>query len=178
MNVWKVACATLVIFVAGIVTGATLVRFAQGPKAWRVQQRPVVENRAPVPAAVSPNPNPINPGNPAPTPPAPGAQNGLLSREFVQVLERRLQLTRDQRERIGKIMAEGQERVRDLRARIDPELRKELQHAREQIRSVLTPEQRELFEQLMKRPARRTDRAEAERRPHNPPTPPAEAPAP
>lgn len=179
MNAWKVVLATLVIFVAGILTGATLVRFAQGgPKAWRAQPRPAVESRAPLPPVVPPNPNPANPPNGAPTPPASGAQNGLLSREFVQILEHRLQLTRDQRERIGKIMAEGQERVRELRARIDPELRRELLHAREQIRSVLTPEQREQFEQLMKRPARRNDRGEADRRPHNPAAPPVEAPAP
>lgn len=172
MNAWKVVLATLVIFVTGILTGATLVRFAQGgPKAWRGPQRPGVENRAPQPPVLPPNPTPA-PAPAVPVPPA-GNQGGLLSREFVQVLERRLQLTRDQRERVGKIMVEGQERVRQLRARIDPELRKELQHAREEIRSVLTPEQREQFEQLMKRSTRRTERGDAERRPPNPAAAPA-----
>jgi Spy/CpxP family protein refolding chaperone len=84
----------------------------------------------------------------------------LLSREFIQILERQLRLTPEQRERVDKIMTEGQERVRELRARIDPEMRKELQQAREQIRSVLTPEQREQFEQMMKRSPRRGERGE------------------
>ncbi|MFO1514739.1 MAG: Spy/CpxP family protein refolding chaperone [Verrucomicrobiota bacterium] len=157
MNTWKVVCATLVIFIAGILTGATLVRVAQGgPARWRIQ-RPVVDNRA--------QPNPVNPGNqnfpneprqPNPSGPAPG----LLSREFIQILERQLRLTPEQHDRIDKIMGEGQERVRELRTRIDPELRKEMQQTREQIRAVLTPEQREQFEQLMKRSPRRSERGE------------------
>ena len=153
MNVWKVAFATLVIFVAGIVTGATLVRFAQaGPPRWRMQ-RPV-DNRGPSNPG---NPNPLNESRP---PNAANPGGGLLSREFIQILERQLRLTPEQRERVDKIMTEGQERVRELRARIDPEMRKELQQAREQIRSVLTPEQREQFEQMMKRSPRRGERGE------------------
>ncbi len=171
MNAWKIACATLVIFLAGIITGATLVRFAYAGPRWRVQ-RPL-ENRPPG------NPsNAGNPGNPNQEPrPNPNPAGGLLSREFVQILERQLQLTPEQRQQIGTIMAEGQERVRELRARIDPEVRKEMQQTREQIRAVLTPEQREQFEQLMKRTQRRNDRGEApgppDRRFRGPPDPPS-----
>lgn len=173
MNTWKVVCATLVIFVAGIITGATVVRFAQGPRQWR-GQRPAIDNRA--------QPGFAHPGNqnPASDPrPQNAMTGGLLSREFIQGLERQLRLTPDQRERVDKIMVEGQERVRELRSRIDPELRKELQQTREQIRAVLTPEQREQFEQMMKRSPRRTDRERNEIPgqpehhlrdvPHNPP---------
>jgi Spy/CpxP family protein refolding chaperone len=180
VNVWKIVFATLVIFVAGIVTGATLVRIAQvGPPPWRIR-RAAVENRSqPFPVA------PVNPNTPIePRPAASGGQpQGLLGREFIQVLERQLQLTPEQREKIGRIMADGQERVRQLRSRIDPELRKELQQTKEQIRLVLTPEQREQFEQLMKRTPRRNERGEPpgqpERRPRdgreprNPPPPDA-----
>ena len=155
MNTWKVVCATLVIFVAGIVTGATLVRIAQRtPRPFRNMQPPMVDNRA--------QPNPPNPNFPN-DPRHPNAANpagGLLGREFIQVLDHQLRLTPDQRERIDKIMTEGQERVRELRTRIDPEMRKELQQTREQIRSVLTPDQREQFEQLMKRPPRRNERGD------------------
>jgi len=173
---WKVVFATLVIFIAGIVTGATLVRIAQvGPRPWRSQRVPVDNRTQTFPGAPT-NPNPPN----DPRPPNAGSQ-GILSREFIQILERQLQLTPDQHERIGRIMAEGQERVRQLRSRIDPELRKELQQTKEQIRSVLTPEQREQFEQMMKR-TRRNERSElpgpGERRlngPRNPP--PADAPS-
>ena len=71
-----------------------------------------------------------------------------------RVLDRQLRLTSEQRERIDQIMADGQERMRELRARIEPQMRKELQETREQIRAVLTPEQREQFEQLMKQRTR------------------------
>ena len=175
MNTWKVVCATLVIFVAGIVTGATLVRFAQGPRQGRIQ-RPIIDNRFPSDFAHPGNPN--LPNEPRPQN-AMNPGNGLLSREFIQVLERQLHLTPEQRERVDTIMAAGQERVRELRSRIDPELRKELQQTREQIRAVLTPEQREQFEQMMKRSPRRNDRGELpgqpgqhlrdSREPRNPP---------
>ena len=153
MNAWKIVCATLVIFVAGIVTGATVVRFTQrGPRPWRNVQPPVTENHAQS-NFIHPNvPGDLRPPN------APNPAPGLLSREFTQALERQLRLTSEQREQIGTIMAEGQERVRALRTRIEPEMRKELQQTREQIRSVLTPEQREKFEQLMKRSPRRNER--------------------
>jgi len=187
VNVWKVVCATLVIFVAGIITGAALVRFAElGPRPWRTQHSSAVNHG-------QPNPHPLtNPNNRAapgqsqfnqPLPPTPGVPaKGLLSLEFVQLLERQLRLTPDQREQIGKIMAGGQERVRALRSSIDPGLRKELQQTREQIRAVLTPDQREQFEQMMKRSPRRIERGEppgqpdrSERRYREPPSPPPPA---
>jgi len=170
----------VLIFVAGILTGATLVRVAQrAPRQFRNVQPPFAENRLPS--------NPANPNSPNdPRPPNTGNPSGLLSREFIQVLERQLRLTSEQRERIDKIMADGQERVRELRARIDPELRKELQQTREQIRSALTPEQREQFEQLMKRGPRRNDSGELpgppdrrfrdQREPRNQPPPPTGGP--
>jgi len=159
VNVWKVVCATLVIFLAGIITGATLVRFAQvGPRSWR-SQRAVVDPRGlstPRPLANPANLGPRSPTLPSSAPKAPS----LLSREFIQLLERRLELSSEQREQIGQIMREGQERIRELRSTIDPQLRKELQQTRERIRAVLSPEQREQFERMMKRPARRTERGE------------------
>ena len=162
MNAWKVVCATLVIFVAGIVTGATLVRFGQSPRQWRVQQRPMVEHHAQLDFAPPGTPNLPNDARP---PGIPNPAGGLLSREFIQVLERQLRLTPEQRERVDKIMVEGQERVRELRSRIDPELRKELQQTREQIRAVLTAEQREQFEQMMKRSPRRSERGDLPNQP-------------
>lgn len=150
VNAWKIVCATLVIFLAGILTGATLVRFAQrGGKPLRNFQAFPGGNRVqPKP----PNPNGDNPAHPV---------AGLLNREFLQLLERKLRLTPEQREEIGRIMADGQDRVRELRTQIEPGMRRELQQTREQIRTVLTREQREQFEQLMKRPARRNVRGEA-----------------
>ena len=168
MNAWKIVCATLVIFLAGIITGATLVRVAQGRPGARWMQRPGGDNRSQLNPARPANqfnanpalPNPLGQRQPNQPPPPGGQMPGPLSREFIQVLEHRLQLSPEQRTQVDKIMADGQERMRELRSRIDPEMRKEFQQTREQIRAVLTPEQREQFEQLMKRPPRRGERGE------------------
>jgi hypothetical protein len=63
-------------------------------------------------------------------------------------------------------MSEGQERIRALRQSIDPEVRKEMQQTHEQIQALLTPEQREQFQRVMKqRLQRRNDGpAQPERR--------------
>jgi Spy/CpxP family protein refolding chaperone len=167
VNAWKVVCATLVIFIAGIVTGASLVRFAQrGSRPGRLFPAMVAAN--PLPPSISAKPSPGNPRSPNSGVPA----NGLLNREFLQVLEHHLRLSPDQREDIGKIMTAGQLRIRELRTTIEPRIREEMQATREQIRSLLTPEQREQFEQLMKqRPGRRSDQSvqpERERRLRDP----------
>ncbi len=151
MNAWKVVCATLVIFIAGIITGASLVRFAErGPRPWQRMTRAA-------PDMPSPPNNPALPSFPrTANTTAPGSP--LLSRDFVQLLGHQLRLSPEQRERINQIMSEGQERLRELRASLEPQTRKQLMETREQIRALLTPEQRELFEQLMKqRTTRRSD---------------------
>jgi hypothetical protein len=153
MNVWKIVCATLVIFIAGIVTGAVLVRLGErGPKPWNRPPREVV-NQPHVPTNPPPinpirpnNSNANNPGNLAP-----------LNREFVPMLERQLRLTATQREEVELIMKTTQERIRDLRASVEPEIRKEMRQAQEQIRGVLTPEQREQYQRLMKRQQKRDE---------------------
>lgn len=163
MNVWKIVCATLVIFIAGIVTGAVLVRLGdRGPKPWVRQPRESINrpatNQAGQTDPLPPNPNrPNDPGNPG---------TGPMSREFATVLERSLRLTPEQREQVNQLMSEGQERIRALRQGIDPEVRKEMQKTHEQIQALLTPEQRELFQRLMKqRGQRRNDGpAQPERR--------------
>lgn len=153
MNVWKIVCATLVIFIAGIVTGVVLVRLGErGPRPWN---RPVREaiNQPHVPTNPPPanlvrpnNPAGNNPGNVAP-----------LNREFVPLLERQLRLTPPQREQVEQIMKTTQERIRELRQTIEPDIRKEMQKAQEQIRGVLSTEQRELYQRLMKRQQKRDE---------------------
>lgn len=152
MNAWKVICATLVIFVAGIITGAALVRFSQGgAKAWRNRQpEPIINSQ---PGANLPNPpdRPENPnrrngpelGNPA------EKQPGPLNRQFVMGLERQLNLTPEQRDKIEKLMVEGQEHIRQMRSKIEPDIRKEMLAVNEQIKAILNPEQREQFGRLM-----------------------------
>ncbi len=167
MNIWKIVCATLVIFVAGIVTGAVLVRLGdRGPKSWlrpprESVNRPATNNAGQTNLLPPNNPNrPNDPGNPG------NPNSGPMSREFAAVLERSLRLTPEQREQVNKLMSEGQERIRALRQSIDPEVRKEMQQTHEQIQALLTPEQREQFQRVMKqRLQRRNDGpAQPERR--------------
>ncbi len=159
MNVWKIVCATLVIFIAGIVTGVVLVRIGErGPKPWLRQprelaNRPLTNNAGQFNPPNNPNRPNASPGN------NPGNPNaGPMSREFVAALDRELRLTPEQREQVKKIMSAGQERIRELRQGIDPEVRKEMQKTHEQIQALLTPEQREQFQRVMKqRLQRRND---------------------
>jgi Spy/CpxP family protein refolding chaperone len=150
VNAWKIILATLVIFVAGIITGASLVKFAQN-RGGRMNPRPQPE--------MNQLNNPVRPENPnrrndpefgnQPSQ-QPGQQPGLLNRQFVLGLDRQLKLTREQREKVEKLMVEGQERIRQMRSKLEPEMRKEMHSVNEQIKTLLTPEQREQFERIMK----------------------------
>jgi hypothetical protein len=79
----------------------------------------------------------------------------ILSRQFFQArLKRELQLSADQTNRIDKIFSESNERLKIIRGLVAPEEKKELQEVRDSIRAILTAEQREKFEQLLKQPHR------------------------
>ncbi len=180
MNGWKIICATLVIFITGIITGASLVRFAErGPKPW--QRLPKSGGNLSSATNAGHSNNPAPPSDPRPTSAA-GSGALLFNREFVQVLARQLRLTSEQRERVDQIMAEGQERMRELRASLEPQTRKQMLETRDQIHALLTPAQREQFEELMKkRSTRRSDgptQPQRERRLHDQPksTPTHDAP--
>lgn len=165
MNVWKIACATLVIFIAGIVTGVVLVRI--GERGMRGANRPPREAMIPGHAPTNlPAANLMRPGNPASNNPGNLAP---MNREFVPLLERQLRLTAKQREEVEHIMRATQDRIRELRTSVEPEIRKEMRQAQEQIRTVLTPDQRELYQRLMKRQQKREENGSpAERRPREP----------
>jgi len=145
VNAWKIILATLVIFAAGIITGASLVKFAQNHRG-RMNPRPQTE--------ISQLSNPGRPGNPNHRNVPDfgnqlGQQPSLLNRQFVLGLDRQLNLTREQREKVEKIMLEGQDRIRQIRSKIEPETRKEMLSVNEQIKTHLTREQREQFERIM-----------------------------
>lgn len=80
-------------------------------------------------------------------PPVPGI---LSQQRFQSRLKEKLELTPEQTNRIDKIFAESNERIRILWGLIGPELQKELKEVRDNIRAELSPEQREKFEQLLK----------------------------
>lgn len=122
----------MVIFGAGVITGGILVHKTGGG---RKASRPKLE--------VTAN-QPVQNVTPA----------QMQRFEFLVRANRELELTAEQRERIERILKEGQERTRHLWETISPDVRKELQLVRERIKAELTPEQRRRFEELMKRPLR------------------------
>ena len=123
MNTWKVIFATVVIFGAGVVTGALVVKYAA--------QTPV---HAPRPGG-----NRVSP-----------ISAGGIRIEFLRRVERDLNLTVAQREQIDKIITAAQERSKKLMEPIQPKIREELQETREQFRAVLNPEQKIRFDELLK----------------------------
>ena len=158
MNTWKVILATLVIFGAGVITGGLLVSHADN--VLRHSHKPA--------AAEAPK------RNAQPPAPAPGrearsllAPNFLIRKDFLERLDRELKLSAEQRGRVEKIISEGQERIKSLCQKIDPEVHEELAATREKIRAELTPAQEPLLTELLKR------RPNAAKPGTNPPAPAA-----
>jgi Spy/CpxP family protein refolding chaperone len=78
-----------------------------------------------------------------------------MGKQFVQQLNDTLQLTPEQREKIEKIIADGQERNHEIWTNVAPKMRVVMQEVNQQIRAELTPEQQKQFEELLKHPLRR-----------------------
>jgi hypothetical protein len=99
--------------------------------------------------------------------PPPPLVGNRLNKDFLQRLDDKLQLTPDQKDKIGKIIADGQERNHQIWTNVAPQLRAEIQDVHKQIREQLTPEQREQFDDLLKRPRKNNSSTNA------PPVPPS-----
>jgi hypothetical protein len=137
---WKVIVAivftTVVIFAAGIFTGGVMVNHANRlhPKNPRH------------PEMASPTPGSLSPTNgQAQQSPKPSRLPDVLSKQFLQRLDEELHLTPEQREAVQKIITEGQN-----------QMRKAMMDTRLEIREQLTAEQRSHFDELVKRPLRKS----------------------
>jgi Spy/CpxP family protein refolding chaperone len=75
--------------------------------------------------------------------PLPPPPNSLFRKDFMERLNRELDLSPEQREHIEKIVGEGQDRTREL-------WRVEWIETRQQIRKELGPKQQAQFEELFK----------------------------
>jgi len=144
MNSWKIILAIVVIFGAGALTGGLLVNYAEPPHAKEVQ-RPLDEGNSQLQA------NYRDPDHSRPLDLLKPRQPEILGRQFVQQLDNTLHLTREQRAAIAKIVADGQERNREIWTNVAPQMHKMLLDVRQQIREQLTPEQRKQFEEMLKR---------------------------
>jgi Spy/CpxP family protein refolding chaperone len=96
----------------------------------------------------------LTPPAPLPKPPVPGI---LSQQRFQERLKKELDLTADQTNRIDRIFSESKARIEILWGLIGPEVQKERQEVHDNIRAILTPEQGEKFEQLLKQSTHRTD---------------------
>jgi hypothetical protein len=160
MKVWKIVLSTLVIFIAGVITGGVLV--TRGVLLYRglmgFQNHP--RNGAFVDGGGAGRSNgnvnsdlnpPSNRGNKDAV--------GLLqtinpwqarTRELVRRMDRELELTPEQHKHIETLINTSQERTRDLWRPVAPAMNKEFQILRKEIRDQLTPEQRDKFDQINK----------------------------
>jgi Spy/CpxP family protein refolding chaperone len=160
MNSWKIILAIVVIFGAGVLTGDLLVNYVEQSQPKDIQRsadevtpHPQANNRdldQPRPQDL-PKPRPVE----------------MLGKQFVQQLDNTLHLTREQRAAVAKIVADGQERNREIWTNVAPQMHKMLQDVRQQIREQLTPEQRKQFEELLKR--FRTPGHRQQQQPNSPP---------
>ncbi|HEU6447955.1 MAG TPA: hypothetical protein VFV23_05920 [Verrucomicrobiae bacterium] len=130
MNSWKIILATVVIFAAGVLTGGFLVNDIDHQHR---PHRPPENSRPPEP-------------HPLPEPPLVTRMN----KQFMQQLDEKLKLSPEQREKIAKIIAEGQERNHELWTNVAPKIRSVMMDVNRQIREQLSPEQRKDFEELLK----------------------------
>lgn len=146
MNLWKVILATLVIFTAGILTGAVVSRFAcwTQPHGWHV--RPADDRSAAAPATNRPTTRLIMPFSRPPS--------RAVIKDFLGRLDRELDLQPEQHRRIQKILEESQKNTKEIWEKIAPEVREEMKRSREEIRNILTAEQRKRMDELMKSPAK------------------------
>jgi hypothetical protein len=140
VNAWKVILATLVIFGAGVITGGLLVTYSDNVQRHQRRQMFAEVQRM----AQRPNTNTAARDIRVPLP-----VNILLRKDFLERLDHELKLDAEQRERIEKIIGEGQEGINE-----------KLAETKGKIRAGLKPGQQDLFTELLKRrPAPARDHA-------------------
>jgi Spy/CpxP family protein refolding chaperone len=125
VNYWKIIFATVVIFGAGVLTGALVAQFGAGSYPPRHQRAGWTQR------------------------PELGFAGGMRL-EFLRRMQRDLDLTADQREHIDKILKQSQERTRKLMEPVSPQLHQELQRAKAEFREALMPQQQTRFDELLK----------------------------
>jgi hypothetical protein len=141
VNYWKVILATVVIFGAGVLTGGLLVQNVDHSR-FRFHERP--QTSADTQSQTTNRADATHPPERGPRPPE------MFSRQFVQQLDDGLHLTSDQRDKITKIIADGQERNREIWTNYTPKTHQVMQDVQQRIRAELTPDQLKQFENMMK----------------------------
>lgn len=91
-----------------------------------------------------------------------GGPPGMLPHLMVRHLERRLDLTPEQRTRVEAILKRHHDRIFALTESVRPQVRQEIDAANREIEAVLTPEQRQKYEALKLRLGHREGRGRRE----------------
>ena len=73
-------------------------------------------------------------------------------------LERRLDLTAEQRQQLRAVLDESRREAEALRHDLAPRMRDVMERSEQRIREILTPEQRQRFAELRRHHRRRSDR--------------------
>ena len=98
---------------------------------------------------------------------------GGMRIEFLRRVGRELELTTAQQQSVERILKEGQERMKKLMETVEPRRREEFKRTMDEFRAVLTPEQRQRLDDLVKQQQRareqRKGAAAHEHPPQNPP---------
>lgn len=151
MNTWKILLATLVIFGAGVITGGLLVGYSD--RAARESARRRSADRRDAIADVQ--------RMPVESDARPAVRENrlpLMRKELLDQLNRELNLTPEQRDRIESIIHDGQQQTHDL-------WHKEMVQTRQRILAELNPDQQRRFQRLFKPRASDPRRAPARPRP-------------
>ena len=120
MNRWRVILAAAVIFLAGVATGAVVVR----------TYAPKIVKRTHI------------------SPPLPIGHD--RRQEYISKLDRELQLTAEQRTQVEGILAGSQERMKQIWAPMEPQVKEEYRRTRREISEILNPEQQAKMKQWRK----------------------------
>jgi len=126
VNTWKPILAALVIFAAGVVTGGLTVKLRRVPTPPQPGQR-------------------FSDARPGPAQRWEGQIRDLSKR-----MEKHLDLTPEQRDRVEFVVRDTQKRMKSILDEVAPRTRDEFRQMRQRIRDELTPEQRRKFEDLFK----------------------------
>lgn len=120
MNPWKFILATVLIYGTGVVTGALVTTLVDRPPK----------------AAVRPSPLPT--------------YNQIQRAEFLNRLQKQLNLTTEQHDRIGQILRDSNQRTKPYWDPVAAKMKEEVRVVTEKIRAELTPEQSVKFDTEIK----------------------------
>jgi hypothetical protein len=131
---WKAILAALIIFIAGSVTGALLLRMNQ--------------------TATKPKANRLGPDASMP---------GMNQRlDFLRRLDQPLRLSKPQRDGLEQILSQSQDRMKVIWQEFAPRMQAELERTHEAVRGELTPEQRVKYDEILRnRNQHRSERNES-----------------